>query len=101
MQTETMMGEFATVEDLVAWLELQAHEWRVSARDRAQLETAARAMGEAVGLGYRKDYVVTFEVKVFLKREGPKRPGRLEKRQRQLAEQWRASRAGTDEPGGS
>jgi len=101
MQIETMMSEFASVADLVTWLEGQAAAWRVSARDRAQLETAGKAMGEAVGLGYRKDYVVTFEVRVFLKREGVKRPGRLEKRQRQLEEQWRASRAGTDEPGES
>ena len=65
MQTETMMGEFATVEDLVAWLELQAHEWRVSARDRAQLETAAVAMGEAVKMGFAKDYICTIEIRVF------------------------------------
>ena len=92
MQIETMLSEFASVGDLVTWLEDQAAAWRVSRRDRAQLETAARAMAEAVGLGYRKDYVVTFEVKVFLKRKGVKRPGRLEKRQREFEERQRASR---------
>jgi len=101
MQIETMLSEFASVEDLVTWLEDQAAAWRVSRRDRAQLETAARAMGEAAALGYRKDYVITFEVKVFLTRKGVKRPGRVAKQQREFEERQRASRAGTDEPGES
>lgn len=105
MRVETLLSEFTTVEDLEAWLEEQASTWRVDRRTRAQLETASRAMVEAMRLGFAKDYVITFELRVFLKRQGPKRPGRLVRQQRELEAQWRASRAsGSDddgEPGGA
>lgn len=103
-KVETMLSEFDTVEALESWLEDRARAWIVDRRIHAQLETAARAMAEAARLGFAKDYVVSLEVRCFLTRKGPQRPGRLVRQRRELEEQWRASRAsgseGDAEPGG-
>lgn len=93
MKIETQMSDFASEAELEQWIVEVVHErWGIGRKLRNELMRAWVSRLESIRLGYEKDFVVTVDVKCYLRRRGPRRPTRLARQDDRLAEEHRRLR---------
>ena len=93
VKLETVMSEFASEAELERWIvEVVRERWGIDKKLRTELTRAWSSRLESIRLGYEKDYIVVVDVKAYLRRQGPKRAGRLAREADRQAEEHRRIR---------